>query len=593
VIPSIADTWSIDRRRAVLLHELAHVSRYDCLTQTLAVAVCAVWWFHPMVWWIARRLCIERELACDDRVIAAGTEPRDYASHLLEIAYSFGGHRAPALAVTMARPRQLESRMLAALDTARNRRIPPARVRVAAAAAALLVLAIVAGAKPVAFGAGSAEALPQEPSRWTGPLVTPSAEPQLARAEAKVVAKELKSIDWSAVTGLKNARASLSRAISAATEFAQDSGTGTWEIRATDTKGTVHLRLTERNSSSGSNVPIEQLEGLTAAQLTAGGPVQFRVRRDAGTLTFEGVVRNGVGAGTFAFQPDPGFPNELVKRGFARPTAAEQYQLARYDVGFDFVDELTKQGYGKPQTSDLVRAGQHGVQATYLREMGALGYRLGSLDPLITLRDHGVTPSYVRELAGEGYKGLTADDLREARDHGITPDYVRGMRDTGYASLAMPELIKARDHGVTAEFARQLSEAGYSKLPLEQLLRVRDHGVSPEYVRELKRLGYTLAIDDMVRARDHGVSLDYVREMVALGYRDQPMDALVRVRDHGVTPQFAQELKALGYDRLSLDELVTLRDHGVTPDRVRAANARAGTRLPIDMLRSLADGGHR
>ena len=116
------------------------------------------------------------------------------------------------------------------------------------------------------------------------------------------------------------------------------------------------------------------------------------MRRDAGTFTFEGVFRSGVGAGTFSFTPDPNFAAELAKRGLARPTAREQYQLARHDVGFAFLDELTKQGYAKPQTADLVRAGQHGVQAAYLREMGALGYRLGSLDPLIELRDHGVTP---------------------------------------------------------------------------------------------------------------------------------------------------------------------------------------------------------
>jgi len=77
---------------------------------------CALYWPHPGVWMVARRLRIERELACDDRVLTAGTQPRDYAGHLLEIAYSLGGGRAPALAVTMARPRQLEGRMLAVLD---------------------------------------------------------------------------------------------------------------------------------------------------------------------------------------------------------------------------------------------------------------------------------------------------------------------------------------------------------------------------------------------------------------------------------------------------------------------------------------------
>ena len=124
VVPAIADTWAEDRRRAVVLHELAHVARYDCFTQTLAFAACAVYWFHPAAWWAARRLRVERELACDDRVIAAGGRAREYADHLLEIAYAFGGDRAPALAVSMARPRQLEGRMLAALDAARNRSVP-------------------------------------------------------------------------------------------------------------------------------------------------------------------------------------------------------------------------------------------------------------------------------------------------------------------------------------------------------------------------------------------------------------------------------------------------------------------------------------
>src|SRR5205085_2589104 len=110
VIPATAEMWDNDRRRAVLLHELAHVARADYFTQSIALAACAMYWFHPVVWWVAKRVRLERELACDDRVIAAGAEPRDYAGHLLEIAYSFGGRRAPALAVCMARPRQLEGR---------------------------------------------------------------------------------------------------------------------------------------------------------------------------------------------------------------------------------------------------------------------------------------------------------------------------------------------------------------------------------------------------------------------------------------------------------------------------------------------------
>src|SRR4029078_3444901 len=118
--------------------------------------------------------------------------------------------------------------------------------------------------------------------------------------------------------------------------------------------------------AAGPGVRSEEREGLTGAQLTgAGGPVKFTVRRDAGSFTFEGVMKNGVGAGTFRFTPNPNLPEELAKRGFTRPTAEEQYQLARHDVGFAFLDELNRQGYTKPQTADLLRAGEDAVQAQY------------------------------------------------------------------------------------------------------------------------------------------------------------------------------------------------------------------------------------
>jgi beta-lactamase regulating signal transducer with metallopeptidase domain len=587
VVPFIAETWDEDRRRAVLLHELAHVARFDCLADSVALAACAMYWFHPGVWWIAKQMRIERELACDDCVIAAGTEPREYASHLLEIAYSFGGRRAPALAVCMARPRQLEGRMLAALDAARNRRRPSMRGRTAAAAVVVVVLAALAAARPVLTTASEPPAATDQ--QW--PRLPDVRE--VVHSTKNAVQEDAKAIAHLPLDGLKHVRAVV-RAAASAVGVQQDNVPGTWEIRPTDTKGMVHLRIVERNSSSGTNVPIEQLEGLTGAQLAgAGGQVQFKVRRDAGTFTFEGIIRSGVGAGTFTFTADPAFPAELVKRGFAQPTPEQQYAMARHDIGYAFIDELTKQGYGKPQTSELVRAGQHGVQATYLREMGALGYRLGTLDALITLRDHGVTSSYVRELADNGYKGLSADTIREARDHGITPDYVRGIRDAGYAAVPIEELIKVRDHGVTAEYVRGLGDAGYRKLPLDQVVRVRDHGVTLEYVRDMRQLGYSLSIDDLVRARDHGVTTEYVRDMASLGYGAQPIDGLIRMRDHGVTAEYAKDVKALGYDKLTLDDLVTLRDHGLTAERIRSANARAGTRLPIDMLKSLAAGGMR
>jgi HEAT repeat protein/beta-lactamase regulating signal transducer with metallopeptidase domain len=141
LLPSDSKTWSAQRRRVVLLHELAHLKRHDCQTQILAQIACAVHWFNPLVWQAARRLRAEREQACDDLVLASGTKGTDYAQHLLEIARSMRAvdHAAWA-AVSMAKPSQMEGRLMAILDSDRDRR---SLTRVTSLSAVLLVAALI------------------------------------------------------------------------------------------------------------------------------------------------------------------------------------------------------------------------------------------------------------------------------------------------------------------------------------------------------------------------------------------------------------------------------------------------------------------
>ena len=86
VLPSSAARWSAQRVRAVLMHELAHIRRGDYVASLLRDAVCAFYWFHPLVWWAAREMDEDREEASDDAVIAAGQRPAEYASHLAMVA---------------------------------------------------------------------------------------------------------------------------------------------------------------------------------------------------------------------------------------------------------------------------------------------------------------------------------------------------------------------------------------------------------------------------------------------------------------------------------------------------------------------------
>jgi beta-lactamase regulating signal transducer with metallopeptidase domain len=121
LLPEDADEWTEERRRFVLVHEMAHVKRFDALTQLLAQVAVAVFWFDPLVWIAAHQMRVEREHACDDYVLRDGTTPSLYAGELLEMVRSIGtpthDRAAPAFAaLAMARRSEFEGRMLAILD---------------------------------------------------------------------------------------------------------------------------------------------------------------------------------------------------------------------------------------------------------------------------------------------------------------------------------------------------------------------------------------------------------------------------------------------------------------------------------------------
>ena len=124
----------------VLLHELAHIHRYDPLANLLERLIEAMLFFHPAVWWLTRQVSIERENACDDAVLRAGCQGSAYAEALLKVAElcasTSGRAVTPAglLAATGENPSHLARRIMRLYGA------DAAPVRPATPTAALLVL---------------------------------------------------------------------------------------------------------------------------------------------------------------------------------------------------------------------------------------------------------------------------------------------------------------------------------------------------------------------------------------------------------------------------------------------------------------------
>ncbi len=145
LLPAEAGKWSPERRRLVLLHELAHVARHDSLSRSAASLACALYWFHPGVWLAARRLRLEQECAADDRVLAAGAAPRSYAASLLELARRVGEESRPDHAAAMAGACQLERRLVSITTPAQRGEPGLTFLAVAVVIATALMLSVATG----------------------------------------------------------------------------------------------------------------------------------------------------------------------------------------------------------------------------------------------------------------------------------------------------------------------------------------------------------------------------------------------------------------------------------------------------------------
>jgi HEAT repeat protein/beta-lactamase regulating signal transducer with metallopeptidase domain len=158
LLPAAARRWDAERRRVVLRHELAHVRRGDYAGHLLIELACAIHWPNPFAWRAAHRARLEQEQACDDRVLALGTGPIDYAQQLLDIARTFVSLGAPERgALAMAAAATLPERMRAILDVGLDHRPAGRRTLLAVAGAAMLVGMPTAALHPWSVGPREAE----------------------------------------------------------------------------------------------------------------------------------------------------------------------------------------------------------------------------------------------------------------------------------------------------------------------------------------------------------------------------------------------------------------------------------------------------
>src|SRR5215831_19199153 len=293
----------------------------------------------------------------------------------------------------------------------------------------------------------------------------------------------------SAIALVFAAVASLPQIYSAPSSSAQETITGDWtaKVKQTD-KGPVLWLSLNHNSDRGKgrsqmscDFPLQAFTGLNP---NANSNVQFTLQREAGTIFFDGLFKDGRGVGEFRFTQNDGFIATMRNLGYDNLTAEKLFSMVALDIGTSYINELKSLGYDKLP-----------------------------LDQLFGLRALGVTAAFAREAQDWGFGKLSANDLIEIKAMGITPDYMRSMKSLGFEDLSLRKLIELKAMGINEDYVKEMRAVGYENIPVNKLIELKAMGINADYVKKMRDLGLkNVSMDELIQIKATGADKILSRE---------------------------------------------------------------------------------
>lgn len=294
----------------------------------------------------------------------------------------------------------------------------------------------------------------------------------------------------------------------------------------------------------------------------------FTVKRDAGTVTFNGAFEGNRGHGTYAFEQDPTFRSYLTQEGFTDVDDNLMIHLYFTNINKAWFGYMKENGYSGLTVGELKRLATRDMNqnrvAGYLEMFKKDNYGQVPVEMIVKLCDHGATPAFINQIRGLGYTDLPLDKAVRLVDHGVSAAFIEEMKKAGEKNLSLDEAVELVDHGVSAAYIQGLADAGFPNVSPQEAKGLVDHGVSADFIKEIRQLGYKdLTLDEARELVDHGVNADFVKEFRDMGFKDLTLEQARRLADHGVSVDFIKRMQDKGLKNLSLNEYIRLRDGGM------------------------------
>jgi hypothetical protein len=296
----------------------------------------------------------------------------------------------------------------------------------------------------------------------------------------------------------------------------------------------VHIQFGGHHWSSGASFALSE-----SGTLPTDKQGSFTVKRDAGTVTFNGVFEGRRGHGTYSFEEDPAFKSFLTQEGFSSISESLMIHLYFTNINKAYFAYMKQNGYTGITMTELKKLAEENMNQHIMTNYFELFKKDNDgqvkLEEIVQLREHGVSPSFIAKFHDMGYPDVPLDKAVELRDHGVDPEFVDDMKKIGQRNITLDEAIRLRDHGVSVAFVKDLSDMGYTNISLEKAVELVDHGVSASFIRGFRDLGFAdLTLTKAVELVDHGVSVAFVKRMQDKGLKNMTLDEYIRLRDGGM-----------------------------------------------------------
>jgi phage regulator Rha-like protein len=380
--------------------------------------------------------------------------------------------------------------------------------------------------------------------------------------------------------------------------FNNDETEGAWFATIKGEK--IHIEFKsdddDHNWSSSSTFKLSEFSALPKDQ-----KADFTLKREAGTILFNGKFEGDEGYGHYKFTADKSFTAYLNQQGITDIEDGDSFAFFVMNVTKDYVAMLQKNGYKDLSKNDLVSMAALKVDEPYIKMLKESGYADLSPNELVSGKALGITGEYISEIHQAGYKDLSFNDLISFKAQHITGAYINSLKkaklkeggDGGDDNLpSAGELSSYKAMNIDSNYVHAFAAAGYKNLSYNKLTEMKALGITPAYIKTFKVMGYThLTVNNLSTLKSLGITPVYIKNYQAMGFKDLTVNNLATLKSLDITAEYIKSFEPLGYKNLTINQLSELKSMGVTPESIRKYEAMGFKNLSVNNLTELKSMG--